>query len=101
MPRPARHWHHAGDTRPAFMPWPFRRTVRTWPPADSTVRSGCIVRRTACWKRASSRYRWTEARDDVRTALPGVAVDGLDVDRLCLEPRGAAGDHRLAAARRA
>src|SRR5262245_17498520 len=81
------------------MPWHFRRTARTWRPADSTARSGCIVRRTASWKRASFRARWTGVRDDVHSAVPRVAVDGVDIDRFRVESRGAARDHRPAAAR--
>src|SRR5439155_4521221 len=77
------------------MPWRFPQTACTWPREASTVRSGCIVRRTARWKRASCQSRLTEARHDA----PRVALDGLGVDRLRVEPLGPAGDHRTAAAR--
>src|ERR1700737_2681054 len=87
----------ATDTRPVSMPWHFPQIARTWQPEDSTVRSGCIVRRIARWKRASCRYRCTEVRNEVA----GVAIDCLGVDCLGVDPLSTAGDHRIAATRSA
>src|SRR5437762_6055003 len=122
----------------------FPRTACTWPPEDSTARSGCMERRTARWKRASCRYRSKEVRNDefriqnlefgikdwtrtnsesripnseldflrvirrgmaiIRTRsqiVPGIGFDGLGLDGFSVEALSTAGDHRLAATRRA
>src|SRR6267143_6691023 len=86
----------ARDTPQVFMPWHFPQTARTWPLEGSTVRSGCTVRTTARWRRASCQYRCTEVRNDAADTL-----DCLGVDCLSVEPLGTAGNHRIAAARSA
>src|SRR5712692_5243011 len=99
MPRPDCRSLPAKDTPQVSMPWHFPQIARAWQPEASTVRSGCIVRRTARSKRASYQYRFTEVGNDIDVA--GVARDGLGVDGLGVDPRSTASDHRIAAARSA
>src|SRR5262245_34591804 len=81
------------------MPSRFPQIARTWQPVDSTVRSGCTVRRTAPWRRASFQYHCSTTPAEVRNDVAGIAIDRLGVDGLGVEPFCSAGDHRVAAAR--
>src|SRR3989442_7479610 len=83
------------------MPWHFPQIARTWQPEDSTVKSGCIVRTTARWKRASCQYRCSEVRNEVGDVVAGGGLHCLGVDCLSVEPLGPSGDHRISAARSA